>query len=560
MTIEVHLIDPDHVYTANSDASYKIWGNDGSDTISGAGGDDYIYGGAGVDTLYGGGGTNHLYGEDGDDTFLSDGTGVNYIDGGADENTVNYSQAAGAVTATLDDSWVPNSAWGTVAGTYGIDYYSAVDDLVGSKFDDKLTGNESDNQLWGGDGNDTLIGGLGNDTLHGGGDDDILKPGYGTDTVYGDTGIDTVSYADSTGHVVFSLAADRSCGDETGDAYYRVRNAEGTKYDDQITGDDQDNVIEGGNGNDDLWGKAGNDTLKGGNGDDTLYGGSNDDILMPGDGQDTVYGDGGSDTVSYANAADAVVFSLADGGSSGNAAGDVDHSVESAEGTKCDDVIRGDGRDSVSECKGGNDLLSGDAGDDTLQGQDGNDWLAGGAGADTLKGGDGEDTANYWLSGSGVTVSLATGVGAGGDAAGDTLDGIEDVLGSPFADTIIGNNADNVLWGVSGGDTLTGGKGADIFAYDLADDSNLTQFDTITDFDATRDKISLTATASDYGIDTFILRPDVANPTAGTIQVSYDNPDAPTKTYVDVYTDNVAGADMHIELTGNIDLHQSNFI
>ena len=47
--------------------------------------------------------------------------------------------------------------------------------------------------------------------------------------------------------------------------------------------------------------------------------------------------------------------------------------------------------------------------------------LTGGAGADTLDGGGGVDTASYATSAAGVTVSLTTGTGSGGDAEGDTL-------------------------------------------------------------------------------------------------------------------------------------------
>ena len=57
-----------------------------------------------------------------------------------------------------------------------------------------------------------------------------------------------------------------------------------------------------------------------------------------------------------------------------------------------------------------------------LIGNSGNNILAGLGGADTLDGGAGRvDTASYAASTSGVTVSLTTGTGSGGDAEGDTL-------------------------------------------------------------------------------------------------------------------------------------------
>ena len=71
-------------------------------------------------------------------------------------------------------------------------------------------------------------------------------------------------------------------------------------------------------------------------------------------------------------------------------------------------------------------------------------------GADTLTGGSGTDTANYWTSASGVTVNLTTNVNTGGDAASDSLSGIENVIGSDYADTLTGDAGDNVLAGEGG--------------------------------------------------------------------------------------------------------------
>ena len=107
------------------------------------------------------------------------------------------------------------------------------------------------------------------------------------------------------------------------------------------------------------------------------------------------------------------------------------------------------------------DVLRGLGGNDMLFGGSGNDTLDGGAGADVLIGGDGTDTADYSLSAAGVTVSLLTGLGAGGDAQGDTLGGIENITGSAQADTLTGDGAANTLDGGSGNDTLIGGAGAD---------------------------------------------------------------------------------------------------
>ncbi len=95
----------------------------------------------------------------------------------------------------------------------------------------------------------------------------------------------------------------------------------------------------------------------------------------------------------------------------------------------------------------GNDRLYGEAGADRLYGSWGDDVLAGGAGADVLDGEGGTDTLSYAGSASGVTVNLATGAVSGGDAQGDTIASIENVLGSAQADVLVGNGSANRLDG-----------------------------------------------------------------------------------------------------------------
>jgi len=109
----------------------------------------------------------------------------------------------------------------------------------------------------------------------------------------------------------------------------------------------------------------------------------------------------------------------------------------------------------------GDDWIFGLGGDDWIYGLDGNDLLQGGEGADKLFGNDGIDTAIYSDSPRGVTVNLHTGEGYGGTAEGDILVGIENITGSWWWDSLIGNGYDNVLSGLGGNDDLEGGAGAD---------------------------------------------------------------------------------------------------
>jgi Ca2+-binding RTX toxin-like protein len=130
------------------------------------------------------------------------------------------------------------------------------------------------------------------------------------------------------------------------------------------------------------------------------------------------------------------------------------------------DTLRGNGGDDVLDGENGIDLLDGGAGVDNLTGGIGNDTLMGGAGADTLIGGTGIDTASYANAAAGVVASLITPASNTGDAAGDTYNTVEGLLGSAFADTLTGNNGANTLNGGGGLDSLKGGLGADTFAFD----------------------------------------------------------------------------------------------
>ncbi|MGB6081774.1 MAG: Ig-like domain-containing protein, partial [Xanthobacteraceae bacterium] len=112
------------------------------------------------------------------------------------------------------------------------------------------------------------------------------------------------------------------------------------------------------------------------------------------------------------------------------------------------------------------DLLVAGAGGQILSGLDGNDTLIGGVGADTLNGGAGIDTASYQNSAAGVTVDLTldgntTAQTSGGDANGDKLIGIENLVGSNFGDILIGDANANILNGLGGNDRLVGGMGSD---------------------------------------------------------------------------------------------------
>src|SRR5215217_7714996 len=114
----------------------------------------------------------------------------------------------------------------------------------------------------------------------------------------------------------------------------------------------------------------------------------------------------------------------------------------------------------------GNDVIRGNALNNRLYGMRGDDRLQGGPGSDILNGGAGSDTADYMSSPGAVHVDLQVGQGWGGDAQGDVLRGIENVVGSRFNDVLIGSSRANKISGGLGADKMVGGGGDDTYSVD----------------------------------------------------------------------------------------------
>ena len=178
--------------------------------------------------------------------------------------------------------------------------------------------------------------------------------------------------------------------------------------------------------------------------------------------------------------------------------------TELVHGTDGDDTLTGGGGyrdffnagagdDLVLGSDGTIDFLYGDAGDDTLRGYGGNDRLRAQVGNDVFDGGDGIDRVDF--------ITKATGTATEGvhvdlniegvpqfvsaSQGWDTFISIEEVRGSTFNDTLIGNEGgnfivggagapftdmgdlilgkggDDALLGIDGNDTISGGTGAD---------------------------------------------------------------------------------------------------
>ncbi len=161
-----------------------------------------------------------------------------------------------------------------------------------------------------------------------------------------------------------------------------------------------------------------------------------------------------------------------------------------------DDIISGglgddrlDGAGGADSLYGGdgNDYLTGGKGADILDGGAGDDYLIGGDGNDRLIGGEGIDTASYETANFASVVDLRFQPDFGFDggqrtsgAGFDYLSGIENVVGSVFADFLIGSSAANEMFGgngndaiasLDGDDRLGGGNGHDTLFGDAGDDA-----------------------------------------------------------------------------------------
>jgi Ca2+-binding RTX toxin-like protein len=361
-------------------------------------------------------------------------------------------------------------------------------------------------------GADDLEGTIFADEIFGFGGDDEIRGSPRADTINGGSDTDRVFYASFFGfpfRVIegesVDIDLDRSVqfgGLAEGDVLISIENVAGSLHDDMIRGSAADNQLEGFFGNDTLEGRGGNDVLIGLEGDDTLLGGLGNDHLLGGDQNDTLFGDqgldlldggAGVDTAIYLGSSSAVNVDLGSAiGIGGDAHADVLLSIENVTGSTFGDVLIG------SEVA------------NVLAGNSGNDALAGFGGADTLNGGNGFDTATYAGSAAAVTVDLNTGLGSGGDAAGDTLIAIENLIGSNLADTLSGNAFTNILDGGGGADTLAGRGGSDIYIVDNAGD--VVSEAAGQGLDEVRTSVSYVLTA---GADVETLRTTNDNGTAG---------------------------------------------
>ena len=434
--------------TLTGGASVNGTGNVLGNLIVGNSGGNVLDGKAGADTLRGGAG---------DDVYIVDNV-ADVVDetGSSDVDTVvasvNWTLGGALENLTL-------SGVGNLNGT-------------GNASDNLILGNAGANTLTGLDGNDTLSGGAGNDLLDGGTGDNwyLFGKGFGQDTIaaapssstsdhFSRLDLVTLNPADVTflrvGNAL-QISVVGTIDKITINSFYVNDNAynltnpvqaiqfANETWDipriQQALGSAVGNVRYGTDGDDSLSGSGGSYVLVGGPGDDTYFVDDAADLTLerPGEGTDSVL--------------TPISTTLAPNIEKGTLTGAAAAS------------------------------LTGNALDNTLVGNAAADLLDGAAGADTMVGGAGDDRYVVDNSGDVVLENAAEGNDLvqstisyvlGADVENLTLLGTAnvDATGNRLANQLVGNAGNNVLDGMFGADTMTGGAGDDTYVVDNSGDS-----------------------------------------------------------------------------------------
>jgi Ca2+-binding RTX toxin-like protein len=521
-------------YAPTSGDSFVVVNNDGSDPLVGTfnglvEGASVTVNGATTRITYLGGDGNDvvLLSTSGPPTgisaFLSGqalvvvGTGLN------DTIVIDQLGAAGAEVRVLDN--------GNVAFTFASAAVASAYVTAGNG-NDSITIDASfgarPTVLQGDAGADAYQAAAGNDTIYG----DAADANAAGAKILGGAGNDFLNFQSETIGLTFNNQGAQTGGFEAiwgASGNDTITNAGGTAAV-QIIGWQGNDVLTGGEGNDLLSGVDGDDMLLGNGGDDELNG---RDFVGADSGADKFHGGAGSDIV-RADALDMnpvgrMILGGGPSGLGGAPGGGASHmgdfldlsTIGAFDLTFNDDmspgatdiggwenIFSGGGNDNITVLNAtasdgiylvgfaGNDILTGGPGPDTLQGGLDNDLLIGLAGADEFVGSEGIDTVDY--SGSpqgsipthpgfnGVVADLRAGArGFGNDAAGDfnTTHDIENIIGTPFNDYIIGNLLDNVIDGGAGGDRIVGNLGNDALSGGLGNDELTGSDGTPGDFD-----------------------------------------------------------------------------
>jgi len=405
-------------------------GTAGNDTITGTAFTDEILGGSGDDSLTGAGGSDVIDGGDGNDTVIGGG-GNDTLIGGAGTDTADYSAAAAAVIAQLNNGVTSND------GDGGSDTLSGVENLTGSAFNDVFIGSAGANILRGELGSDVLIGLAGDDTIHGG--------AGAANELYGGAGDDRY-IVEAVGETIIEQAGEGLDLVETSLDRFRLgSNLENLTYTGSAffvgEGNASENTMRGGTQRDVLLGYGGNDIILGGTGEaNEIYGGTGDDYFV-------------------VQANDSIVEHAGEGVDT------VDSRLSNyALGANIENLVFGGNGSFIGIGNELRNFILGGFQRDILIGNGGNDVLRGGAGeANEIHGGTGDD---YFVVE--ANDSIVEYVGEGVDTVDSRLNNyrlganVENlVFGGTGNFTGVGNALDNYMLGGTGNDVLRGEGGND---------------------------------------------------------------------------------------------------
>jgi Ca2+-binding RTX toxin-like protein len=292
-------------------------------------GEDQAFGGAGADTLNGGNDDDRLYGEAGDD-YLVGGAGDDTLDGGDGFDFISYlndglTTGAQVSLAIQRQNTITDRGHDVLFSIEGVDG-SAYDDFIdGSFVANVLRGNAGNDWIWGHGGADTLDGGDGGDylgayvlddpttsangaVLLGGAGNDMFELGSGDMRAEGGTGSDTFAVGNLGGQKII----DGGAGVDTIQFEYRL--GVGLEFEDGLTVDLSVTTAQSITANVTLvlssiekaWGSRGNDRITGNADDNYLDGLNGDDVVIGGGGNDVVSGRDGADTLSGGLGADSL--------------------------------------------------------------------------------------------------------------------------------------------------------------------------------------------------------------------------------------------------------------
>lgn len=299
-----------------------------------------------------------------------------------------------------------------------------------------------------------LIGTPKNDVICTGGGDDVVNAVEGDDVVFvQDGGAVTIYGGRGDDFIIATLATRAIIKGGTGTTLIA-----GSPGDDEITTEEEIDIIASGSGDDIINSGGGIDFISGGSGNDTINGGAGENFLYGLEGDDVITSGGDSDFIS---------------GGTGN---------DTINGGDGDNYLYGfDGNDLIT-CGEGSSSLYGDSGNDRLEvlgsgrnklfGDDGDDVLVSGTGYFVGVGGDGNDVidATKATQGSKLTGERGSDILRGGPGKDDIYGGAS-IFKDAEPDTMYGNQGDDYFRGANGDDFIFGGEGNDLIRGEGGNDS-----------------------------------------------------------------------------------------